>query len=126
MCNTMKFDLLIIDLAPPELVPVSDDAYSDAELENQRRDSGTAKILKGVRHNRKSKGKVTHPKNRARSRTFCCLSVCDKTSGMAIEAQRTFLVFNTQNGHNFLLHLAKRQTKFQFSLSYIIYWVKTS
>ncbi|KAF3946607.1 hypothetical protein CMV_027146 [Castanea mollissima] len=47
------------DLAPPELVPVSDDAYCDAELENQSRDSGTGKTLKGVRHNRKSKDKDT-------------------------------------------------------------------
>ena len=124
MCNTMKFPLLITDLAPPELVPVSDDACCDAELENRRRDSGTAKTLQRERHNSQSKDKVTsmkgelyetvklqnitHPKNRARSRTFCCLSLSDKTPGMAIEAQRTFLVFNTQNGHNFLLSLAKR------------------
>lgn len=62
MCNTMKFPLLITDLAPPELVPVSDDAYCDAELENQRRNSGTAKTFKGVRQNRKSKDKVTSMK----------------------------------------------------------------
>lgn len=62
MCNTMKFPLLITDLAPPELVPVSDDGYCDAELENQRRNSGTAKTSKGVRQNRKSKDIVTSVK----------------------------------------------------------------
>ncbi|XP_030923424.1 protein ACCELERATED CELL DEATH 6-like [Quercus lobata] len=41
---------------------------------------GTAKTLKGVRHNCKSK-------NRARSRTFCSLSLCDKTPESTIRLQ---------------------------------------
>ena len=95
MCNTTKFPFLITDLAPPELVPVSDDAYCDAELDN-RKSKDKVTSMKGELYEAVKLQNITHIQKIEQDPVHSAVSPSDKTlelnkarnypHGMAIEA----------------------------------------